>query len=475
MARIARMPHVYWDKHKRRYFVERRVPDDLVAVIGKTKFKRNFPQSVDHATANALSVEIVREWEAEWLKHRPPVVVTLPARPVPRIAVVRAIAMIGAANGDGGVQRDELIAGLDAIYGEQKIELPANHPAVVNGINPDSLVGFAGSDQDNRGEVSKVYPFEQCIRELWVAKRRRAGKSTSEASIEKLVGSKIRRLIDYVGLDDMRPVTRDQLERYFDTQFDGAAIGTIRDHIIQIKSLFALAHDRGKITHNPAKPLWYSKENNSPGRPFLPSERDAIIRAAWGCEDETTKWLWLLGCFYGPRIAEFAEANLRDIVVEDGVPIIFLDTLHRRGEEKTLKTAESRRWVPLHSALRAPFVERVERLRATLGQDAALFPDLRVYDGRRNKDATRRANHWLDDLVAAQAITIVDAESKSYHSLRHTVSTALKGRKWADFVTGHARANVKGRVYEHPPLDEVVADIETLSCPRLTSEVVPSV
>jgi integrase len=469
MARIARMPHVYWDKHKRRYFVERRVPDDLVAIIGKTKFKRNFPQSVDRATANALSVEIVREWESEWLKHRPPVVVTLPARPVPRIAVVRAVAMIGAANGDGGVHRDALIAGLDAIYGEQKIELPADHPALVNGVHTDSLAGFAKSDQDDQGNVFQVYRFEQCVRELWVPRRKRAGKSNSEATIEKLVGSKIRRLVGYLGTDDMRPVTRDQLERYFDTQFDGAAIGTIRDHIIQVKSLFALAHDRGKIPHNPAKALWYSKENNSPGRPFLPSERDAIIRAAWGCEDDTIKWLWLLGCFYGPRIAEFAEANLRDIVVENAVPIIFLDTLHRKGEERTLKTAESRRWVPLHSALRGPFMARVELLRATLGDDAPLFPDLKQYGGRRNKDASRCANHWLSDVVAAKAITIVDAENKSYHSLRHTVSTALKGRKWADFLTGHAAGNVKGRIYEHPPLDEVVADVETLSWPAADS------
>jgi hypothetical protein len=41
----------------------------------------------------------------------------------------------------------------------------------------------------------------------------------------------------------------------------------------------------------------------------------------------------------------------------------------------------------------------------------------------------------------------------------------LKGRKWADFITGHAATSVKGRVYEHPPLDEVVADVETLKWP----------
>jgi integrase len=110
-------------------------------------------------------------------------------------------------------------------------------------------------------------------------------------------------------------------------------------------------------------------------------------------------------------------------------------------------------------------MERVERLRRQHGENAPLFPDLTVYDGRRNKSASARVNAWLDRLVENGEITIADADCKSYHSLRHTVSTALKGRKWADFVTGHAGGNVKQKVYEHPPLDEVVADVESLEWP----------
>ncbi len=121
--------------------------------------------------------------------------------------------------------------------------------------------------------------------------------------------------------------------------------------------------------------------------------------------------------------------------------------------------------MPIHSALRAAFMERVERLRQQHGQDAPLFPDLRVYDGRRNKDASNKANAWLDALVAAGAVVIADADHKSYHSLRHTVSTMLKGRTWADFITGHAARTVKSKVYEHPPLHEVVEDVESLAWP----------
>jgi len=71
MSRVARMPHVYHDRQKGRYFVEQRVPDDVKAIIGKAKRKHNFPQSVDHPTANALSVGIIAKWEAEWGAVRP--------------------------------------------------------------------------------------------------------------------------------------------------------------------------------------------------------------------------------------------------------------------------------------------------------------------------------------------------------------------------------------------------------------------
>ena len=66
MSRVSRMPFVYYDKQKKRYFVERRVPDDVQPIIGKAKVKHLFPQSVDHATANDSSFHIIRRWEAEW-------------------------------------------------------------------------------------------------------------------------------------------------------------------------------------------------------------------------------------------------------------------------------------------------------------------------------------------------------------------------------------------------------------------------
>src|SRR5688572_6356399 len=72
MPRVSRMPDLYHDKTKGRYFVEKRVPKDVLAIIGgKTKRKQTLPQSVDYATAVRLTRDIVSAWEKEWDAARP--------------------------------------------------------------------------------------------------------------------------------------------------------------------------------------------------------------------------------------------------------------------------------------------------------------------------------------------------------------------------------------------------------------------
>ena len=70
--RIAKMPHVHWDDDRKRFIVRRRVPADVQAIIGgKPKVvTHKFGQGIDRATANDLSVDIVRGWEAEWRAMR---------------------------------------------------------------------------------------------------------------------------------------------------------------------------------------------------------------------------------------------------------------------------------------------------------------------------------------------------------------------------------------------------------------------
>lgn len=456
---MARQPDVSWDSQRRRLVINWRIPAELQPLLSRRVCKRisrngdwyrdRFAKSTTPEQAARLRAERLAEYHA---------------------LLDAARSRLGTPEG----QREACEVIQRAIEAASERWRTVTEPTVlaeIGHLNDQASLLELGRRLGvpvNLPLAPKVYTFSQAIDDLWIPNRRRLGKATDDATVNRLMRSKMARLIAYLGHDNMAKVTRDDLETYFDTKFPGAAVGTLRDHIIQTKALFAIAAEREKIDSNPAKRLRYSKDNDNPGRPFQPSERNAIARLAWQeSDDETVKWLWSLACIYGPRIAEFAEARLKDVVEEDGVPILFLDRLHRKGAEKTLKTTDSKRWLPIHSAVRAPFMARVERLRKKYGEDGPLFRDLRVYDGRRNKAASMRANAWLDAMVEAGKITIADADNKSFHSLRHTVSTMLKGRKWADFITGHAAPNVKGRVYEHPPLNEVLADVETLEWPSV--------
>jgi len=72
MARDSRMPDLYYNKTKKRYFCEKRVPKDVHAVIGgPAKRSHPFRQEVDYATAVRLTREIVAAWEREWDEARP--------------------------------------------------------------------------------------------------------------------------------------------------------------------------------------------------------------------------------------------------------------------------------------------------------------------------------------------------------------------------------------------------------------------
>lgn len=119
-------------------------------------------------------------------------------------------------------------------------------------------------------------------------------------------------------------------------------------------------------------------------------------------------WYWvpLLGLFSGARLGELANLAVTDFEVQEGVKVYLV----RKG-----KTEDSRRVVPIHSALlRLGLWEYVEHLRK-LGQ-THLFghrpPD------KRSKSVGEMWGKWVD------RCGITD-KSKVFHSFRSTVVTDL--------------------------------------------------
>ena len=63
--RVAKMPYVYYDLDKQRYFVSLKKLVDVQSILGKDLFLHKFKQSLDREVAYELSIPIVRGWKAE--------------------------------------------------------------------------------------------------------------------------------------------------------------------------------------------------------------------------------------------------------------------------------------------------------------------------------------------------------------------------------------------------------------------------
>jgi integrase len=88
---------------------------------------------------------------------------------------------------------------------------------------------------------------------------------------------------------------------------------------------------------------------------------------------EAAYWLPLLGLFTGARLEELGQARVVDVKEAEGIH--FLD-ISDAGEGKSVKTASSRRRVPIHPELeRLGFLDYVEERKRA--KDARLFPILK--------------------------------------------------------------------------------------------------
>jgi hypothetical protein len=183
--------------------------------------------------------------------------------------------------------------------------------------------------------------------DLWALYRAGKGRGTSDETRKRAL-SKLERLFGFLGHSDMRRVTEADLNRYVEQTLLGKwSASTVRDHIIMMKSIFALTHKKGRLVSNPTDNLEYERNTGNEREDFTKDERARIMRAAYGSNDPLIKWSNLLGGFVGPRIAEIAEAHTDDIVIEDGVPVFFVRKKNRVGAERTLKTKDSKRWFPI--------------------------------------------------------------------------------------------------------------------------------
>jgi len=249
----------------------------------------------------------------------------------------------------------------------------------------------------------------------------------------------------------------------------GLASKTIRNYLGYVSTVFRYLAQNDKIDTNPVeKPVAYAvrKDPRTARQEFEPDDRAKIYRAAMAETRPFYRWSNLLMLFSGMRMEEFSEADTRDIRKIDGEWCLLLNYDHR-AQQHHLKTDESIRKIPLHSAvLNAGFLDYVHALPPGL-----LFPMLKAdRDGKLAADASRKLSVWLRETAE-----IVDPR-KVNHSHRHSVESILCNlgvREATAFkLTGHAPKTV-GDGYIHHSIEALKAAIEKIPIPAMPAAASP--
>lgn len=189
--------------------------------------------------------------------------------------------------------------------------------------------------------------------EDWWREARATGRSVSTYESYR---NTMKRLVGFLGHDDARRVSIDDVLRFKDHRLTEVSAKTVKDSdLVGLKSVFGWALDNRRIETNPAQGVTVkrSKKVWTREKGFTPAEASAILTHALhherGREAPKTfaakRWVPWLCAYTGARVGEIVQLRKKDVRSESGHWIITITP-----EAGTVKTKEARE-VPLHEHL----------------------------------------------------------------------------------------------------------------------------
>jgi integrase len=256
----------------------------------------------------------------------------------------------------------------------------------------------------------------------------------------------MRKLIAFVGFDDLRRLTRKQIEDWIELLVQTAvrpgekmAPMTVRQHLIQLKALGNFAIYKEMIEVNPAQKIVFSARPKTKIRGFTDVEARVVLEAARRETVDYKRWLPWLCCFTGSRLDEPAGAAVVD-VEEVGRYWVLNVRLDHRHEGATIKNESSVRRVPLHPKLiEEGFLHYVR----SLPRNGPLFPSLRPDKfGSKAGNSTKRIGPIVRGLAGIMP-SLADKSLSPNHSWRHRLHNECRRLRIREDVEnaliGHAQ------------------------------------
>ena len=225
-------------------------------------------------------------------------------------------------------------------------------------------------------------------------------------------------------------------------------VRTMDKHLDRLGVFFNEAVRRRELAHNPVDGLQLQTNQakyEPTRRSFRPDELRTLFdpdhRARYCSADPMFFWLPLLALFTGARLNELAYLATHSLTQEAGAWGIHITT--------KVKNAQSRRFVPLPDRLLAlGLVDYAQDIRAWGFTD--LFPggSKQAKNGPGDK-----VSKWFNRSYLERICKIKDADV-SFHSFRHTVSTAGDQLGFTEAqmgkITGHAARSIQSKFYIDP-------------------------
>ncbi len=227
-------------------------------------------------------------------------------------------------------------------------------------------------------------------------------------------------------------------------------IRTVNTYLQTYGSLFGWAKRNGYVAENvfDGVTIKENKRSSEAGRDaYSPDQLKAILHELETNErglvnKEYQKWGPLIAIYTGARLNEISQLQLDDIRQQDG---IWCFDFNDEGDGKKLKTAASRRLVPVHSRLlELGLLEYTDQLRAM--EKPRFFHEL-TYNPKEGYG--RNLGRWVNE----KFLTALDFKSRElvFHSFRHTMVTRLMQagveENVVKAVVGHTRQGVTQQHY----------------------------
>ena len=230
--------------------------------------------------------------------------------------------------------------------------------------------------------------------------------------------------------------------------------------IRMVRTFLKWAYKKKKLSQEldellPVEKLDKKRDRSKDGyQPWTDGELKLIFeRPTYPVDKEWRFWTPLLGLYTGGRANELAQLLVSDIITVGNIPCIAITDLDDEDDEdvpakthkKSVKTASSRRWVPIHPKLiEIGFMAFVEEMKAR--KQVQLFPELPYVI---ESGYGRKVSRYFAE--STKKLGIWASRKKVFHSFRSTLNGRLMKlgmpQELREIIFGHSNDSMNVQHY----------------------------